>query len=174
MALLQSRWIDLSNVFIFTGDVEVPTPLAGPQAANKNYVDSTILSSTSSFKTVDIVYTGTNLTHKVLQIPDVIDVSTSVNRLDILVSPVSGILQDYGTDYTVRAVGTTSYICLDPTSTPVSGSFDGGGDNVNPSVGITNLVQSGDTVRVLYKIGNTTIFSSSVVDELNLKQWFGL
>jgi hypothetical protein len=66
--------------------------------------------------------------------------------------PITGPIQKYSTDYTVREVAGGSapgyYVCISPTSTaPGGGAFAGG---ANPSVGIDTVLASGDDVRVIY------------------------
>jgi hypothetical protein len=65
---------------------------------------------------------------------------------------LTGIVQEYSVDYTVREViGGSSpgfYVCVSPTSTaPGGGSFSGGS---NPGTGIDGTLTSGDKTRVLY------------------------
>jgi hypothetical protein len=68
--------------------------------------------------------------------------------------PVTGVIQDYTQDYTVREVIGGSapgyYICISPTSTaPGGGAFSGG---TNPGTGIESVLTSGDKTRVIYPI----------------------
>ena len=40
MSKIRSKYVQLDDQFIFTGDIQVPTPDANEKAANKAYVDS--------------------------------------------------------------------------------------------------------------------------------------
>jgi hypothetical protein len=73
---------------------------------------------------------------------------------EVTLVPIGGPPQDYGLDYTVReVVGGASpgwYLCVDPLSTaPGGGSF---GSGSNPTVGIADLLSSGDVVQVTYTV----------------------
>lgn len=168
MSKFKSRWLDLSDPYIFTGNVEVPSPSSAAQAANKQYVDSQIATlNDSKFKSSELTYADT--TNKVLALPEEVDASSSDLRDDIVVIPIGGTLLDYGIDYTIRLVGSQAYICFATDSTAPSASFDGG-DASNPSTGIDSLLNNGDTIKVMYpSIGSGGGGSSSSAENRN---WF--
>lgn len=149
MSKLQSQYIDLTNTFVFLGDIEVPTPITGPQAANKAYVDTAVINAASvvpSFFEEEVTYVDVANKSVALTNPSI----PSYSQVVVLV--IGGSTLDYGDDYTIRKVNTTSYICFDPTSAPASGSFNGG-DGSNPSPGIANILQSGEELKVFYSAG---------------------
>ena len=138
---VQSKWIDLTGQFIFTGDVRVPSPSLSGQATSKSYVDA-IANSVATLVVDDILYTDS--------VNKVIPLSTTVaNYAQVAVSVVGGSVLDYGDDYTVRFVGLQAYICLDPGSTSPTTPFDGG-DGSNPTVGFSALIAGTDEVKVIY------------------------
>lgn len=42
MSKMRSRWVNLSDTYVFTGDVQVPTPATGNNAVNRSYVDTLV------------------------------------------------------------------------------------------------------------------------------------
>ena len=144
MSKIKSKWIDLSDDFVFSGNVEVPTPTGPQNAVNRAYIDYVAGSQFGSFKASELVYTDT--ANKIIEIPVELDVSTPDLRDDIVIMPIGGAVLDYGVDYTIRSQGSVVYICLATDSTPPTGSFDGG-DGSNPSSD-TYLVAS-DVVKVM-------------------------
>jgi len=78
--------------------------------------------------------------------------NTPANLSSVSLFPITGLIQKYTQDYTVRLVIGGSapgyYICLSPTSTPPGGgSFSG---SSNPATGIDGNLDLGDDFRVLY------------------------
>jgi hypothetical protein len=78
-----------------------------------------------------------------------------IDEEDLSLFIITGIIQKYTQDYTVRQVSGGAfpgyYVCISTTSTaPGSGSFAGGSSN--PATGIDGLLAFGDTARVIYPI----------------------
>lgn len=138
---IKAHWIDLTDSFLFTANIQVPTPTIATQAANKGYTDS-LVGSISTFESEDLIYSDT--------VNKVIPLTFQVSEFDdVAVFAIAGAPLVYGIDYTIRKDGTQAFICIDPISTDPFGSFNGG-DPLNPSAGISPLLFPGDKVKAAY------------------------
>lgn len=143
MPKVDPKWLDLTKSYQFTSNIEVPTPMSGPQAVPKSYVDA-VIQNVSVFLEEQLPYIDT--ANKVVQLTYPIGTNGFTH---VEVEPIGGTDQTYGSDYTVRYFGTTAFICLDPTSTCPFGSFTGGDTN-NPTVGMIGTLALGDKIEVGY------------------------
>ena len=141
MSKIRSKYIETGDDFTFTGDVIVPNPSAAGHAANQTYVNDQI-DQVSVFKSEELPYTDT--VNKVIELSE-----ESAFYQQVTAFIVNGSSMDYGIDYTVRNIGSTSYLCLSPDSTAPTASFDGG-DASNPSVGVASYLLLNDVIKVLY------------------------
>ena len=141
MSKVRSQWVEQADTYVFTGDVEVPTPVNPPQAVNKAYADA-LVQSVSRFTSDDLPYTDT--TNMVIQLS-----SLPNNFNQVSATAIGGTALDYGDEFTIRYFGTTAFICLDPASTCPFGSFNGG-DTLNPTIGILNILSANDELNICY------------------------
>ena len=150
MSKLRSQFIQLTDPFAFTGDVEIlNAPTTGFQATNKDYVDTTVgnvvnagIQSVALFQSEDLVYTDT--------VNKVIALAAQVGSFSkVAVIAIGGTSLDYGEDYTVRLVGTQAYICFSPSSTSPGAPFDGG-DTQNPNPGLDGIILPNNEFTIMY------------------------